>query len=235
MPNMASQAAQPYAAFGAALAEALQDADMTGKDLARKLDVDQSRVSKWRNGHELPPTHKVEEMEQILGVSLSGVRRASATPHYELYVSAPITGLKDEDIAPHRDAVSTVVDAVRPLVTGLYWPGENITSRDDLRDRALTTETNMAVLHHCKALLYLQFTELAGPSGALIELGIGLGRRLRTTVITGPQLPLPFMLNSFDAVAARIDFLPDARTHPNCTPDEAVRLITVNGRPLLGL
>ncbi len=93
----------------------------------------------------------------------------------------------------------------------------------------------MQAFGHCKALLFLQFSEILQPTSALIELGLALGKRLKTTIFVQRDLPIPFMLEGFSAVAAEIPFLPKARVYPVASATEACRMIRKNGRDLLGL
>jgi transcriptional regulator with XRE-family HTH domain len=232
---MASHGSQPFLEAGRALDAALKAAGFTGRDLASQLKVDDSRVSKWRNGHERVPDDKVAPIERLLNADLSALHDAPAAVHYEMYVAAPITGLAPADIEPHHDAIAMILEKVEPLVDGLYWPGREIRSRSDLLAPALTTERNLRVMQHCRAFLYLQFRPLSGPSGSLVELGLALGRQMRTTVFMAPKLEMPFMLKGFEGVAGRINFLPDARVYNDYKPSEAAHFIEVNQRPIFGL
>jgi hypothetical protein len=117
----------------------------------------------------------------------------------------------------------------------VYWPGEKIHSVDELVAPDLATERNMKVLASCHAYLYLQFADIIHPSGALVEFGIALGRRLKTTLIIQRDFPSPFMLNGFGAVAESLTFLPKAHIYLVASADEAVSLVTRNGRELFGL
>jgi transcriptional regulator with XRE-family HTH domain len=227
-------ATQGQASFGDALRRAIQTARSTQADLARRLHIDPGQVSRWTNNKAVPHVETVRRIEQILGISLINSFTAS-TPDYELYISAPITGLGSADILKHHDAVADVVTAVGQHVNSVYWPGEQIRSHTDLVAADLATERNMKVLANCAAYLYLQFADIVHPSSALVELGFALGRRLKTTLIVKSELPSPYMLNGFGAVAASLNFLPKARIYTVKSADEAVALVAKNGRELLGL
>ncbi|MGZ7042863.1 MAG: hypothetical protein ACXVH7_13810, partial [Thermoanaerobaculia bacterium] len=82
---------------------------------------------------------------------------------------------------------------------------------------------------------YLQFADVVHPSGSFIELGIALGRRLKTTIILKSGVRHAFMLDGFSAVAERVSFLPNARIYDVKSPEQACELIERNGRVLLGL
>lgn len=220
--------------FGKALKAAITAARYTQAGLARELHIDQGQVSRWVNGKTIPHSETVTKIEQILGADLSAAFAASS-PEYELYVSAPITGLKVEDIGPHNTAVGTVVKAASAHVNTLYWPGREIRSTSDLTAPDIATEQNMQVLQRSAAFLYLQFMEIVRPSGALVELGCALGWRLKTTIIVQADLDQPFMLDNFGAVAATLGFLPKARIYKVKSVGDACDLITRNGRTLLGL
>lgn len=226
--------AQGRATFGKALRAAIAAARYTQAGLARELHIDAGQVSRWVNGRAIPHKETTARIEQILGTDLSAAFAASS-PEYELYVAAPITGLKVEDIGQHNTAVNEVVKAAGAHVNSLYWPGEQIRSRSDLTAPDIATERNMQVLQRSAALLYLQFMEVVRPSGSLIELGCALGWRLKTTVIMQEDLDRPFMLENFSGVAASLGFLPNARIYRVKSVRDACDLITKNGRTLLGL
>lgn len=226
--------AQGRTTFGKALRAAIEAARYSQAKLAKQLVIDPGQVSRWVNGKAIPHSETVAKIEQVLGTDLSAAFAVSA-PDYELYISAPITGLKVEDIGPHNTAVNEVVKAARAHVNSLYWPGEGILATSDLTAPDLATERNMQVLQRSAALLYVQFMEIVHPSSALIELGCALGWRLRTTVIIQADLYQPFMLDNFGAVAATLSFLPKARVYRAKSVSDACDLITKNGRALLGL
>ena len=226
--------AQGHATFGNALRAAITAARRTQAELARELQIDPGQVSRWVNDKAVPHVNTVARIEQILHADLSASFSVS-TPEYELYVSAPITGIKSQDIGTHHVAVAQVVTTARAYVNSLYWPGEEIRKRSELAAPDIATERNMRVLSQCSALLYLQFVEIVRPSSALIELGVALGRRLKTTVILQTGVAQPYMLNGFGAVAATVGFLPQARIYTVKSVGDACDLIRVNGRELLGL
>lgn len=226
--------AQDRTTFGKALKVAISAAHYTQAKLAQALHIDPGQVSRWVHGKAIPHSETVARIEQVLGADLSESLSASA-PEYELYVSAPITGLETENIGAHNAAVNEVVKATRTHINSLYWPGENVKSKSDLTAADITTERNMRILQHCSALLYLQFVEIVHPSSALVELGCALGWRLKTTIIIQAELYQPFMLDNFGAVAATLSFLPQARVYKVRSVGNACDLITRNGRELLGL
>ena len=227
-------ASQDSALFGQALKDALQAADMNQAKLARELGIDAGQISRWATGKALPLRETVQRIGLILGVDLAEAFQSS-TPTFELYVSAPITGVGKKGLPAHHDQVAQVVASLEGHVNSHHWPGRDINGAGDLLAPDIATERNMTVLSHCSALLYLQFAEVVRPSGALIELGIALGRRMKTTVIMKRGLPQPFMLQEFAAVAARLSILPQARIYVVDDVDGACQLIERNGRELLGL
>lgn len=184
--------AQEVATFGPALRQALQRARKSQADLARLLNVDPGQVSRWVHGKAVPHIDTVGRIEQELGADLSKPFETS-TPAVELYVAAPITGLDLACVAAHHDMVAQVVAVAQGHVNSLYWPGETIRDISDLGAADITTEKNMTILAHCTALLYLQFDEIVRPSGALIELGVALGRRMKTTAIFLNTVPTASM------------------------------------------
>jgi transcriptional regulator with XRE-family HTH domain len=226
--------AQGRTTFGKALRAAIIAARYTQAGLAKKLDIDAGQVSRWVNGKTIPHSETVAKIEQILGTHLSAAL-AAESPHYDLYVAAPITGLVNENIGPHNSAVNQVVKAASRHVDSLYWPGKAILSTSDLTAPDIATERNMQALQRSAALLYLQFMEIVRPSGALVELGCALGWRLRTTIIIQEDLKMPFMLENFGAVAATLGFLPKARIYRVKSVGDACDLVAKNGRDLLGL
>lgn len=225
---------QPQETFGQALKKALRAGGVSQAELSRRLDIDPGQVSRWATDKALPQAKTVERMETELGADLSGALQRSA-PICELYVSSPILGLGRRGVAGHHEAVSAVVDAASPHVNAYYWPGSNVRSTADLLAADIATENNMRVFQHCQALLFLQFGEIVRPSSSLIELGLALGMRKKTTVIWLSELQRPFMLNGFQGVAASLSFLPKARIYEVESVDEACDLIDHNGRQLFGL
>jgi transcriptional regulator with XRE-family HTH domain len=227
-------AEQGDATFGKALKAAIRAARMSQADLAREMSIDQGQMSRWATDKAVPHIEAVARMEEILGADLSAAFAAS-TPEYELYVSAPITGLSRKAMSTHHAQVSQVVDSVRTKVNSLYWPGEGIKSVSDLVAPDIATERNLKVMAHAEAFLYLQFADIVRPSSSLIELGFALGKRLKTTLIFLEGVEIPYMINSFGAVAASLSFLPKARIYTVKSVDAARDLIGKNGRELLGL
>jgi transcriptional regulator with XRE-family HTH domain len=227
---------QEQANFGEALRQALEAAGVSQARLAQQLNINQGQVSRWVHGKALPQTAHLHAAEEFLKVDLSAAYN-KAKPTYELFVSAPISGLADEDIPEHHHAVAKVVEAVRPHVDGLTWPGQRVETAADRRYSAanLVTRQNMTDLHNCPAFLYLQFAEVIGPSSALVELGFALGRKMKVTIIVKKGLTSPYMLRGFGAVAAKLNFLPDAEVYEEESADSAAARIANNGREFLGL
>jgi transcriptional regulator with XRE-family HTH domain len=226
---------QEHATFGERLRAALEAAGgMKQVDLARALHMDASQVNRWVHNKSRPVLGTVQEIDQILGSSLA-TELPRLAPEYELFVSAPITGLAEGQMAAHHDKVARVVDAAQQHVNGLYWPGQDIRSADDLRAADLATEHNFQALDKCPAFLYLQFANIVHPSSALVEFGFALGRKMKTTFIIEYGLSTPYMLYGFRSVASNLSFLPNARIYPVNSVDEAVTLIARDGRELLGL
>jgi transcriptional regulator with XRE-family HTH domain len=225
------------ASFAKALRKALKDNEMRQVDLARDLHIDPGQVSRWIHGKAVPQLQNLHHIENILGVDLSESFRAS-TPDHELFVSAPLSGISAENVAEHHDAVARVVEAARPHVNGLIWPGERIREAADRQTVAadIAAERNMIALFGCESYLYLQFAEVSGPSSAFVELGFALGTKMKVTIIVQKGLTSPYMLRGFGAVAAKLKFLSEARIYTEVeSPDEAASLIASNGRELLGL
>jgi transcriptional regulator with XRE-family HTH domain len=228
---MSSQEAR---SFGAVLSAALVRARMTQQALATELNTNPSQVSRWANNKATPHIDTVKRLEEVLGADLAAAFRA-AVPEHELYVSAPITGLAADDVGAHHDAVELVVEAARRSANGVYWPGHAIRGPQDLSAPDIATERNMKALAHCHALLYVQLVDVVGPSSALVELGIALGARMKTTIVLGRDVRPAFMLNGFGAVAANSAILPQARIYTIRDAGEAARLLAKDGREILGL
>jgi len=223
-----------YTSFGNALKSAIAAAGYTQARLGRELHIDPGQISRWTNDKAIPHSNTLARIERILGVDLS-VPFSAAAPEHELYIAAPITGLRVEDIASHNAAVTEVLEAARTHVNSWYWPGEEIRAISDLTAPDIATERNMQILRSCSALLYLQFHEMVHPSSSLIQLGCALGWRLKTTAIVQADLHLPYMLEGFGAVAASLTFLPKARVYRVRSVSDACDLVRRNGRELLGL
>lgn len=227
---------QGDASFAAQLREAIKAAGTTQAALANALRIDPGQVSRWVTGKAVPHVAIVRRIEEILGVDLAG-SFAKSIPGYELFVSAPISGIASEDIPKHHDDVAEVIAAAKQHVNSLVWPGEHVRTAADRQNAAadIVTERNMRALFGCSAYLYLQFAEVIGPSSAFVELGFALGRKMKITIITKSGLVSPYMLQGFGAVAASLSFLPQARIYHVRSAQEASNLIAQNGRELLGL
>jgi transcriptional regulator with XRE-family HTH domain len=200
--------------------------------------VNRAQVSRWVNGKAVPHIKTVRNIEQLLGVDLRkafqrSIRTQEPAQEYELFVSSPFSGLNNEAIQAHRRDVGGVVDAAKEVVDRVYWPGKEITSIDDLEAADLATESSLDVFDRCRAYLYLQFGEMVNPSGALVELGFALGRRLKTTMIIRKNVSVPYMFEGLQGVAARLRFLPEVHIYLVDDVDGAIRLIKRNGRRLL--
>jgi transcriptional regulator with XRE-family HTH domain len=225
---------QEDATFGAALARALKAKHRKQAWLAEELHTDPGQVSRWINNKARPHIDTLGRIEELLEADLSEAFEL-AGPAYELFVSTPISGLDIVQIEAHREDVAQVVKAAEQVVDGVYWSGVEIVSVKDLGAPDLATEATFKEFAHCKAYLYLQFAEILNPSGALVELGFALGRRIKTTMIIRKDLRTPYMFEGFQGVAARLDCLPDAHIYTVESAAEAARLITRHGRRLLGL
>jgi transcriptional regulator with XRE-family HTH domain len=235
---------QQEATFGAALWQALVQAGRSQAWLANSLHTNPSQVSRWVNGKAVPRIQTVAEIGNLLGVDLReayrhSLRDAWSAEHgiadYELFVSTPIAELMGEEISAHRRAVARVVDVVQEVVgrDKLYWSGHGVASLNDLGAPDLATETSFKILANCRGYLFLQFAEMVDPSGALVELGFALGRKLKTTMIMKRNLRTPFMFEGLQGVAASLEFLPQVHMYVVDDVDEAVRLILRDGDRLL--
>jgi hypothetical protein len=159
----------------------------------------------------------------------------ATNPAFELYLAAPISGLDAACVAEHHDAVERISAEATKVTNGVYWPGRDIHTMNDLAAADIVTRDNLEVLSHCDGLLYVQLSDVAHPTGALIELGIALGRRIKTTIMIQKDLPLPFMLRNFEGVAARSQIMPDARVDFVEDVDDVIQRIGRNGREIFGL
>jgi transcriptional regulator with XRE-family HTH domain len=220
--------------FGDALHEALAVAKLKQSELAKKLSIDEGQVSRWVHNHSAPSAAHLESIEQLLGEKL--VYSASSGPaEYELYIAAPVTALPMSSVESHHDAVRQVVDTLQKHVAPLYWPGRDVRSLDDQWAPNLAARRDLRALCNSKAFLYLQFEDTVAPSSAMVELGIALGRRTKTTIIIGRDVKMPYMFEGFEGVAERLPQMPSAQIHHVASVEAACHLIDLNGRALLGL
>lgn len=209
--------------------------DHKQKWLADRLGTTETAVSRWLSGRTRPHASQVPKIAQLLEApDLVEVFEATK-PANELYVAAPISGLDPVGIGSHRDDVARIVEAASDVANGVYWPGQDIYALGDLAAPDLVTRDNLQVLSHCHALLYVQFAPVMHPTGALIELGFALGRKIKTTIMIQKHLPIPFMLKNFEGVAARSSIMPDARVYLMDDVEHAVQTIANNGREIFGL
>jgi transcriptional regulator with XRE-family HTH domain len=226
------------ATFGDALHRALIQARRTQKWLAAQLGTNSPQVTRWVKNYQMPHRDTVRRIEELLDVELheafrDSLRLPEPSPGYELFVSAPISGLSDAEIDAHRNDVTKVVDAAKQVVEAVYWSGEKVAHLHDLGAPDIATETSLKALANSRAYLYLQFAETIKPSGALVELGFALARKLKTTIIIKSNVPTPYMLEGFEGVAASLDFLPRVHIYVVDDVEDAIRYIGRHGDELL--
>ncbi len=218
---------------GEVVKRALSERSMKHLVFARDLDAASSTLSKWLNGTRVPPEKVQEQIDTLLDLDLSGTWGLSSSPS-TVFVSAPGQGLRSKDRAEHRDQVLKVVTAIDKVVDTVHCPGSKILGPKDFGAPDVMTKQSMELLAESDALVYLQFAELAGPTGSLVELGIALGRKMRVTIFVQEGLDRPLLMNSFERVAARLSMLPNARNYSVQSPDEVVQWLQNGGRHLLG-
>jgi transcriptional regulator with XRE-family HTH domain len=224
--------AQGDSTLGGQLLRALKKKGWTQSRLAQEVHIDPSRVSLWTRDLATPSVSHLQLIDEALGSHLEK-EWSPASRGADLYVSAPITGLSEGALRAHNLKVAQIVTVVRKYIPNVYWPGEDIHELTELAEPDITTEQNMRVLGNSSGLLYLQFADMVHPSGALMELGIALGRKLRTTVIVDKGLATPYMLNVLPAVGVQENFLPKARVYQK-TVKEAIALIDRHKADLFG-
>ena len=219
--------------LGDALRAALTAKRMTQRQLANALSLDPTQVNRWVNDKAIPRMMYLRQIEDVLGVDLTHLLTQDIGP--DLYVSGPMAAVDSAVYARQRESSQAVVSAAREHLGGVYWPAERVGGVEDFDAPDLGTEVNLRRLHESQAFLYLQFEDAARPSSALVELGIALGMRKRTTVIVRSGLQQPYMIEGFSGVAARLGFLPETRIYAVDDVAEAVRLVRRNGPELFGL
>ncbi len=89
--------AEQRKAFGEALRQALDDARVSGRQLARDLELAPASVSKWLRGKTTPPPETVARVERSLSVSPGTLSR-------------PLGYLLVDELSDHRS--SSVAEAV---------------------------------------------------------------------------------------------------------------------------
>jgi putative transcriptional regulator len=237
LPYVECMAQQRETTFGAALRRALVESGRSQVWLARELDTNPGQISRWINGKTLPRIETVNRIGELLGVDASELywRTVSeySRPDYDLFVSTPITELHQQDLQAHRRDVGRVVEAAEEVVDNVYWSGRQVASFYDLGAPDIATQESLRAFVTCTAYLYVQFAEMVDPSGALVELGFALGRKVKTTMIIKKGLRTPYMFSGLGIVAAKLDFLPETHIYDVDDVDEAVRLIGRSGRQLL--
>lgn len=227
-------AAQPDRSFSDLLREALAISELSQAALASALGIDAGQVSRWVNGKAgAPRDERIREIEQILGVNIIDSLSKSELKNH-VYISAPIVGLDENSLASHVRKIESVVQSVARMTSSYYWPGSEIESMSQLLAADIATEQNLRVLGDSDAFLYLQFDEVIRPTSALVELGIALGRKIKTTIIVGTGLRQPYMFDGFVGVAANLRFLPHVHLYTVKSPAEAIRLIERNSTALFG-
>lgn len=198
------------------------------------VPVHPSQVTRWFSGRKRPSQDQIQSMERVLGCGLDGMFPSPA-PAYELYLSSPITSIPPSKLRSHRAEVEMIAEAVREIVPNLYWPGDVIHSAKDLLAPNRATKRNFERLEDCRGLPYVQMDDTVGPSNCLVELGLALGRRMRTTVILKRDVNRPLMFQGLEAVAQGFKWLPNVQIHEVDSAEDACHLVRANGRSLLGL
>jgi hypothetical protein len=226
-------AAQGRARFHVTLRAALGEHKQVW--LAGRLGVTETTISRRVTGKTRPLREQAEAATELLNdPEVLEVFDLTNAP-YELYLAAPISGLKSTDVSAHRDAIEQIASQAETVTNGVYWPGREIHSTAELAAADIVTRDNLDVLSHCHGLLYVQLTDVIHPTGALMELGIALGRKMKTTIMIQRGLPLPFMLRNFEGVAARSKIMPDARVDFVENAEDVVARIKRNGREIFEL
>jgi transcriptional regulator with XRE-family HTH domain len=197
--------------------------------LAALLEVSPSTVTRWINGVIVPKPTKLEAMKQILGADLL---LDEEQPAPSLFVASPITALpEDQRLAAHQD-LARLVAAMRRVIPDVRWPGEHGV-RHHRGVAEIATQPTMTALYGGDALVYVQLTNVTRATGALVELGIALGLQRPITLILGTNVARPFMFEQgFEAVAARLHWLPDVRVVTVTSAVEAEQIIHTAGARL---
>lgn len=223
-------------ALGQALREAIARDKQKHYQFAKRMGITSPQLSKYINGRQAWTLDLAKKFDQQLGGTEMADAFVRLTQRIDIYISSPITGLADESIPIAHEQTGTLVDFLRNEGYSVQWPGERIPTIDKLIDPTVATTDNIRDIVRARAVVYVQFNEVIHPSGALIELGIALGRKMRTTVLALEGLQLPFMLrNGFDGVAGASPDLPDARIRQFRSMDDAVRQIRNTGPAFFGL
>jgi len=106
--------AEQRKAFGEALRQALDDARMSGRQLARDLELAPASVSKWLRGKTTPPPETVARVERSLNVTTGTLSRPlgyllidELSDHSSSNVAEAINS--DQNLGPRERAVLLTV------------------------------------------------------------------------------------------------------------------------------
>lgn len=226
---------QVHVELGTRLRAILTSRKLKHSVFAKELGKNSSQLSRLLAGTEHWTRELASRIDELLTTNLTSVYD-ELTEEIDLYVASPITGLSAENIPNAHARTAGLVTFLRELGYTVSWPGEQITDVQKLIAPSVATTTNIRTLVRCRGLLYVQFDEVIHPSGALIELGIALGRKMKTTIVADARLGLPFMLrNGFDGVARDSPNLPDAKVHTFADIEDAKRQIANTGPLFFGI
>lgn len=229
-------------AWRTAVVAALRQQDLSQADLARKLDAKPSQISDWLGGKHFPRADRRRLVNELLGIDRDVRTQRPPASVVEkdipsrLYVSSPITSVPETNYKRHFGEVAEIVSAASEVVGAVEWPGAPVGPTRRLRAAGAVMPENWDWLATAGGLVYIQFEEIEGATGALIELGIALGRKIRTTVILSDRVKKPFLLSSgFERIAEARDDFPNALFYTYSSADAAAGEIRETGAAYFGL
>jgi hypothetical protein len=168
-------------------------------------------------------TSAVVNGRPALGITLD------LTPQHQVFLSTPMAALASPDYAQARADAEAVAAALNRVAGPVYWPAGGIGTADRFEAPDLATEANLAALEQCGAFVLYQPEPLTRPTSCHVELGMALALDKPVTVFTADGC-LPYMLNRFEAVAAR-----RGGWYRSYLVGDALRLLDIHGAPLIGL
>lgn len=212
---------------GDTLRRALGRARMTQAGLAREIHVTEAVVSRWATGRVPLRGHSAHAVAVALrdhGVELD------LAPGCRVFLTTPMAALDADGYEQARADAEQVHAVLAQIGAPVYWPAGGIGSTDQFEAPDLATERNLEALVECEVFVFLQTQEIHRPTSCHIELGWALALHKPVTVFAPSEESLPYMLRSFETVAARrggrYRFAPAA---------DALRLLEIHGPELLGI
>ena len=157
-------------------------------------------------------------------VSSSPEARSKKRHRFDVFVSAPLAALKNDEeiLADHERIVPVVALLEGQLGFAVYWSGRNIRCKADFSAADLSAKNDVAAILDSKYFLLLYPERIA--SSVLFEAGIALRSCLTSIYFVRDQSHLPFLMTQASQAFSNV------RTYTGTLPQDLVALLQKHGR-----